>query len=883
MKKIIYLILILFAVEARSQTTFHKYLGNYSWSPAGGHHVDGGSEERVAKSPDNLFYVAEIGSDSSWAMTLTCFDSLGVSKWTNNFELPDNQAYIYQVGGIKVACDKNIYSLWAVTPAFNNPSHAVLLKTDSAGNLIFSKDYSKPGYSYTPNDLVTTADSGALIVGGTEYAWNTPYLNMFAIRINKYGDTLWSRLLGSNNNIYMRRVVQTADKGFLMSTGSSVNNYVVKLDSAGNIAWTRRFSVGSIGGPIDIVPTAGGGALFCGKTYSGNPAGGTALKIDAAGNIVWAKKYTWSASIPFISVAAYRNGFAFTSDANTLNYQPVIVYTDSSGNMYHASKFPITRHMNNIVSSDNGTLIACAYDDTLAINIAALVPEKPCSDQDITSQVTVTSISPTWVAFTPSVNLTGGADTVTYSFAGVTNEFYPNTIECSSLIPSTINFSVSNAIICTGNCVTYTDNSGYAHSSYQWSFPGGNPSTSALANPTVCYSNAGVFAASLTITTPDGSNTRTINSVIRVDSTGIYTLQKHTGGAMDEDSPNSEYTLDKGLVVTIATSSAGNGAADVYVAKYDSTLTLMWQKTIGGTGDDRPTKIRPTGDGGFLVAGYTYSFGVGGGDIFIAKISASGTLQWFRNYGTANFESPSDIIESGDGGYYVCGKQTVLGINHGIVFKIDFSGNIIYSNVLDNGAGKNIEYTKLLRAQNGTVYASGVYKLSGTNTKFLVSKFSDILVQNNSYYFEQSATDIGAINGALINTAGNIVITGYYKGSGTSNNEVVVAEIDTSMDILWSKGYDMTGNEEGVSILEPSTGGYALVGRTTSYGGGNDDIILTRIDNSGNLAWQNAYGGSANENTPYGGFAANPDGGFTIVGNTSSFTNGGKDLYMLRT
>jgi PKD repeat protein len=884
MKKNIYFILILLTTQAWSQTTFHKYLGNYM-TPPGGHRADGGNGERVAKSPDNFFYVAEITGDTSWAMGLSCFDSLGVSKWTNSFALPNNQAYIYQVGGVKVACDKNVYSSWAITPAFSNPSHAVLLKTDSAGNLIYLKDYSKPGYSYTPNDLVTTADSGALVVGSTDYPGNG-LLHFMAIRIKKNGDTLWTRILGGTNHMEGKRVEQTQDKGFIISitsaTSSSIN-YMAKLDSAGNLTWMRSFITGSMAGIITPLPTSDGGALICGKTYSGNPAGGVVLKTNAAGNIVWGKKYTRSSAIPFSAGSRYRNGFAFVSDAVSLNYEPTIVYTDSSGNMYHASKFPITHHMNNIVPSDNGTLIACAYDDTLAINIAAFVPEKPCSELDITSQVTVTGFSPTWGAYTPSLITRGATDINPYTIAYVSNEYYPNTIKCSSLIPSNVSFSVSTSIICTGNCVNYSDHSGYAHSTYQWTFPGGNPSTSTAANPVVCYPNAGIYSATLMISTPDGTNSKTLNSMLRVDSVGIYTFQKHTGGAMDEDSPNSEYTIDKGLVVTVATSSTGNGGADVYVAKYDSTLTLVWQKTIGGTGDDRPTKIRSTSDGGFLVAGYTYSFGVGGGDIFIAKISASGTLQWFRNYGTANFESPADIIESGDGGYYICGKQTVLGVNHGIVFKIDFSGNIIYSNVVDNGAGKNIEYNKLLRASNGTVYALGVYKLSGTNTKFLATKFSDILVQNSSHYFEQNPTDIGGINGALFNSLGNIAITGYYKGPGSVNNEIILAELDTSMNVIWSKGYDMTGNEEGVSILQPSTGGYAFVGRTTSYGGGNDDIVLTRTDASGNLVWQNAYGGTANENTPYGGFAANPDGGFTIVGNTSSFTNGGKDLYILRT
>jgi hypothetical protein len=110
------------------------------------------------------------------------------------------------------------------------------------------------------------------------------------------------------------------------------------------------------------------------------------------------------------------------------------------------------------------------------------------------------------------------------------------------------------------------------------------------------------------------------------------------------------------------TLSFGAGGVDALVLKLSSSGELQWAKTFGGSSEETARCIIPTSDGGFAVAGWTFSAGAGGCDVLVLKLAADGNLQWARTFGGVDDERGFSIVETLDGGYAVAGHTTSFGV-----------------------------------------------------------------------------------------------------------------------------------------------------------------------------------------------------------------------------
>jgi hypothetical protein len=114
--------------------------------------------------------------------------------------------------------------------------------------------------------------------------------------------------------------------------------------------------------------------------------------------------------------------------------------------------------------------------------------------------------------------------------------------------------------------------------------------------------------------------------VLKLDGQGNVQWQKNYGGTDDDWAYAIAPTSDGGYVVAGRTKSFGAGRMDVWVLKLDGQGNVQWQKTYGGKGDDEARAIAPTSDGGYVVAGYTRSFG-GGYEVWVLKLEVDGTMR----------------------------------------------------------------------------------------------------------------------------------------------------------------------------------------------------------------------------------------------------------------
>ena len=172
--------------------------------------------------------------------------------------------------------------------------------------------------------------------------------------------------------------------------------------------------------------------------------------------------------------------------------------------------------------------------------------------------------------------------------------------------------------------------------------------------------------------------------ILNLDSIGNINWQKTYNGVGDEeDYPTSiQLTVDGGFILAGNTWPDGATLLDtIWVLKLDYRGDISWQKSFGGTNFSRdyPTCIQQTSDGGYVVTGFTSSFGVGGDDAWLLKLTNSGDVAWQKTYGGIYNDFFQTIIQTADEGYIAAGKTDSFGVYGNYQFwvvKLDSNGNI---------------------------------------------------------------------------------------------------------------------------------------------------------------------------------------------------------------
>jgi regulation of enolase protein 1 (concanavalin A-like superfamily) len=120
-------------------------------------------------------------------------------------------------------------------------------------------------------------------------------------------------------------------------------------------------------------------------------------------------------------------------------------------------------------------------------------------------------------------------------------------------------------------------------------------------------------------------------------------------------------TVDGGFAMTGSTFSYGMGKTDLWLVKTTADGTVEWNRTYGGIDWDVAHSLIQTVDGGFVMTGGTYSFGVGNADLWLVKTTADGTTEWNRTYGGTNYEVAYSLIQTVDGGFTLAGTSNSYG------------------------------------------------------------------------------------------------------------------------------------------------------------------------------------------------------------------------------
>ncbi|MEO8151373.1 MAG: T9SS type A sorting domain-containing protein [Bacteroidia bacterium] len=327
-------------------------------------------------------------------------------------------------------------------------------------------------------------------------------------------------------------------------------------------------------------------------------------------------------------------------------------------------------------------------------------------------------------------------------------------------------------------------------------------------------------------------------------------------------------TFDGGYIVTGYLTTNSGSFTDVCLIKTDMYGDTVWVKTFGGSDDDVGFTVQQTTDSGYIVSGYTSSFGAGNRDIYLIKTDANGNLLWSKTYGGAGMDNGYDVQQTFDGNFVITGY-------YGYVYfllKVNSIGNVVWEKTFTGGGGKSIKQTT-----DGGFIITGDY----LGQIFLTKTDSGGNMIWTKSLGGANYDDRG--NSVDQTTDGGYIIGGYsHYDFQTSKYFTYLIKTNANGDTLWTKSFgDATiGIDDGrcYSIKQTIDGGYVIAGQV--IGQFLDDVYLLKIDSTGNVQWSKSIGGAIFE-TGYS-VVQTSDSGFIIAGSTNSFASG-NHLYLIKT
>jgi len=240
----------------------------------------------------------------------------------------------------------------------------------------------------------------------------------------------------------------------------------------------------------------------------------------------------------------------------------------------------------------------------------------------------------------------------------------------------------------------------------------------------------------------------------------------------------------------------------ICISAHVSYSAQYWAKAYGGSDNDMAYSVWQTTDGGYIIAGYTYSYGAGSYDVWVLKLNSSGNITWQKTYGGSDDDRAYSIQQTADGGYIVAG------------------------NTQSFGAESN-DFWVLRLGTNGSVLWQETFGTSGSDIPRAIKQTDD--------------NDDGMKDDGYI-------VSGECS-CGLGGADIWIVKLDSVGQIAWQKAYGGSNYDGDAFIQQTTDGGYIILAETTSFGISVADLWVLKLDGNGNVGrgypgtWRKTYGG----------------------------------------
>lgn len=345
----------------------------------------------------------------------------------------------------------------------------------------------------------------------------------------------------------------------------------------------------------------------------------------------------------------------------------------------------------------------------------------------------------------------------------------------------------------------------------------------------------------------------------------------------------------------------GFDTAEVLVVKMTMEGDTLWTRTYGSeidtshvspgqfrhlSGGNIGYDIHEREDGSFLIAGVAHFFGEGMGDSYVLNIDPDGNLLWSSSYGGSEADIFFSLLPMPNGGYILGGLSESFGVTTrgGFCVRINSVGDTLWTKVVSD---------EFISEYRSLAFASDEGFLAGGTTFNGIDESADIRVTKFSMDGELiwEKTIGGSLNefcSKIIPTADDgYLVLGTTESFGSGGRDAYCVKLDIDGEVEWSKSYGGSNFDEFTDGIIAEDGNYILIGYTSSFGAGNDDVLLVKTNEVGEVIWAQTYGGDLYD---YGQSVLEEEGGsLLLTGYGSSFDQAvddwfvDNDVYMIRT
>lgn len=331
-------------------------------------------------------------------------------------------------------------------------------------------------------------------------------------------------------------------------------------------------------------------------------------------------------------------------------------------------------------------------------------------------------------------------------------------------------------------------------------------------------------------------------------------------------------TLDGKIAILGETNGIPNKNKDATLLLLNENGEKQWQKNYGGEKEDRLNSIHQTYDGGYLLAGYTTSKGMGKKDAWLLKTNELGDTLWQKTMGSPNNDAFADVIQTTDGGIAAVGfihpssesKKTW-------VYRAYDDGELRWQKTFGND-GKS-EARAIVETQDGNFAIAGTTTSGKGNRNiwlFVLDKEGRPLHHQiyGSRQFEEVSSLIALADGGFA-LAG--VAKSNKRNNGKGLKDMWLIKTAADGELIWERTFGGSNNDSAFGVTETTDGGLVLVGYTFSHimGANTSKAMVVKCKFDGEIEWEmDAIGGKNNDEM--NAVTLMPDGTFAMVGTTSS-------------
>jgi hypothetical protein len=345
------------------------------------------------------------------------------------------------------------------------------------------------------------------------------------------------------------------------------------------------------------------------------------------------------------------------------------------------------------------------------------------------------------------------------------------------------------------------------------------------------------------------------------------------GGSSSDWGQAVQQTTDSGFVVVGTTLSFGFGVQDMYVVKTNTRGDTLWTRTYGGLLGEYANAVQQISDGGYVVAGVTYSFVAEGGDVYLVRLDNAGDTLWTHTYGQALYDGAIDIDTTSDGGFILAGWSSEGGPQQMYLVKTDRGGVAEWSRTYGG-----IYYARVFSVRQTS---DGGYILAGESENSGGGDMDIYIVKTDASgdttwtrtYPTPGNQSLESVRQTL---DGGYILAGYMTIAGQSR--MYLLKTNAAGDTLWTKIFG-AAFRVAHSVAQTSDGGYLVVGDATGPDNSRD-VSVVKTDSNGDTVWTRTYGGPLQDSGK--DIALTYDGGAAVVGYWGEYDTPASDFYLVR-